>query len=174
MLVVRGRFCRNFYSNSMGIKFATLFLSFWYDPYFVSFTFTTSAKTKENPKTSPSSKTHSSTKSTDIQIWTITNFFTWIYPTTANPNLCFLRKTAHVPIFYSTETFLSQSDSSSIESTGSLWDWFDNLGQCRQLQFIQIPYVSQALAQPSTTFEAARRDYLNMKCCSRFSSRLVW
>ena len=58
--------------------------------------------------------------------------------------------------------------------TGSLRDWFDSFGQYRQLQFIQIPDVSQALAllhdqfigEPSTTFEAVRRDYLNMKCCS--------
>ena len=57
---------------------------------------------------------------------------------------------------------------------GSLRDWFDSLGQYRQLQFIQISDVSQALAvlhdqfigEPSATFEAARRDYLNMKCCS--------
>ena len=58
--------------------------------------------------------------------------------------------------------------------TGSLQYWFDSLGQYRQLQFIQIPDVSQALAllhdqfvgEPSATFEAPRRDYLNMKCCS--------
>ena len=58
--------------------------------------------------------------------------------------------------------------------TGSLRDWFDSFGQYRQLQFIQIPDVSQALAllhdqfigEPSSTFEAVRRDYVNMKCCS--------
>ena len=62
----------------------------------------------------------------------------------------------------------------STRFTGSLRDWFDSLGQYRQLQFIQISDVSQALAilhdqfigEPSATFEAARRDYLNMKCCS--------
>ena len=50
---------------------------------------------------------------------------------------------------------------------GSLRDWFDSLGQYRQLQFIQISDVSQALAilhdqfigEPSATFEAARCDY---------------
>ncbi|KAH9668333.1 hypothetical protein KPL70_021375 [Citrus sinensis] len=48
------------------------------------------------------------------------------------------------------------------------------LGQYRQLQFVQLPNVSNALAvlheqfigDPSVVFEAARRDYLNMKCCS--------
>ncbi|KAH9671264.1 hypothetical protein KPL70_017295 [Citrus sinensis] len=48
------------------------------------------------------------------------------------------------------------------------------LGPSRQLQFVQLPNVSSALAimheqfigQPSTVFEAARLDYLNMKCCS--------
>ena len=62
----------------------------------------------------------------------------------------------------------------STRFTGSLRDWFDSLGQYRQLQFIQILYVSQALTflhdqfirEPSATFEATRRDYLNMKCCS--------
>ncbi|KAH9716811.1 hypothetical protein KPL71_021588 [Citrus sinensis] len=58
--------------------------------------------------------------------------------------------------------------------TGALRDWFDSLGNYRQLQFVQLPEVSSALAvihdqflgDPSTVFEAARRDYLNMKCCS--------
>ncbi|KAH9698145.1 hypothetical protein KPL71_023900 [Citrus sinensis] len=62
---------------------------------------------------------------------------------------------------------------------GSVWawvggGWFDSLGQYRQLQFVQLPEVSSALAvihdqflgDPSAVFEAARRDYLNMKCCS--------
>ncbi|KAH9780501.1 hypothetical protein KPL71_008103 [Citrus sinensis] len=55
-----------------------------------------------------------------------------------------------------------------------LQDWFDSLGQYRQLQFIQLSDISQGLAilqdqfigEPSAIFEAARRDYLNMKCCS--------
>ncbi|KAH9752122.1 hypothetical protein KPL71_014573 [Citrus sinensis] len=58
--------------------------------------------------------------------------------------------------------------------TGALRDWFDSLGQYRQLQFVDLPEVSSALAvlhdqflgDPSVVFEAARRDYLNMKCCS--------
>ncbi|KAH9649294.1 hypothetical protein KPL70_025932 [Citrus sinensis] len=58
--------------------------------------------------------------------------------------------------------------------TGALRDWFDSLGQYRQLQFVQLPEVSSALAviydqflgDPSAVFEAARRDYLNMKYCS--------
>ncbi|KAH9680023.1 hypothetical protein KPL71_026377 [Citrus sinensis] len=58
--------------------------------------------------------------------------------------------------------------------TGALRDWFDSLGNYRQLQFVQLPEVSSALAvihdqflgHPSAVFEAARRDYLNMECCS--------
>ena len=58
--------------------------------------------------------------------------------------------------------------------TGALTDWFDSLGQYRQLQFVQLPEVSSALAilhdqflgDPAAAFEAARRDYLSMKCCS--------
>ncbi|KAH9752154.1 hypothetical protein KPL71_014584 [Citrus sinensis] len=58
--------------------------------------------------------------------------------------------------------------------TGALRDWFDSLGQYRQLQFVDLPEVSSALVvlhdqflgDPSAVFEAARRDYLNMKCCS--------
>ncbi|KAH9763280.1 hypothetical protein KPL70_001109 [Citrus sinensis] len=58
--------------------------------------------------------------------------------------------------------------------TGALRDWFDSLGRYRQLQFADLPEVSSALfvlhdqflGDPSVVFEAARRDYLNMKCCS--------
>ncbi|KAH9744177.1 hypothetical protein KPL70_003575 [Citrus sinensis] len=58
--------------------------------------------------------------------------------------------------------------------TGALRDWFDSLGNYRQLQFVQLREVSSALAvihdqflgDPSAVFEAARRDYFNMKCCS--------
>ncbi|KAH9655632.1 hypothetical protein KPL70_022384 [Citrus sinensis] len=47
-------------------------------------------------------------------------------------------------------------------------------GRYRQLQFVDLPEVSSALVvlhdqflgDPSAVFEAARRDYLNMKCCS--------
>ena len=57
--------------------------------------------------------------------------------------------------------------------TGALSDWFDSLGPYRQLQFVQLPEISSALAilhdqflgDPATIFEAARQDY-NMKCCS--------
>ncbi|KAH9668412.1 hypothetical protein KPL70_021409 [Citrus sinensis] len=57
---------------------------------------------------------------------------------------------------------------------GALRDWFDSLGNYRQLQFVQLPEVSSALTvihdqflgDPSAVFEVARRDYLNMKCCS--------
>ncbi|KAH9671306.1 hypothetical protein KPL70_017324 [Citrus sinensis] len=58
--------------------------------------------------------------------------------------------------------------------TGALRDWFDSLGRYRQSQFVDLPEVSSALAvlhdqflgDPSVVFEAAHRDYLNMKCCS--------
>ncbi|KAH9671207.1 hypothetical protein KPL70_017272 [Citrus sinensis] len=58
--------------------------------------------------------------------------------------------------------------------TGALRDWFDSLGLYCQLQLVDLPEVSSALAvlhdqflgDPSVVFEAARRDYLNMKCCS--------
>ncbi|KAH9698124.1 hypothetical protein KPL71_023892 [Citrus sinensis] len=58
--------------------------------------------------------------------------------------------------------------------TSALRDWFDSLGKYRQLQFVDLLEVSIALAvlhdqflgDPSAVFEAARRDYLNMKCCS--------
>ncbi|KAH9734956.1 hypothetical protein KPL71_017574 [Citrus sinensis] len=58
--------------------------------------------------------------------------------------------------------------------TGALRDWFDSLGNYRQLQFVQLPDVSSAFLllsminslEPSAVFEVARRDYLNMKCCS--------
>ncbi|KAH9704985.1 hypothetical protein KPL70_011692 [Citrus sinensis] len=55
--------------------------------------------------------------------------------------------------------------------TSALRDWFDSLGRYRQSQFVDLPEVSSALAvlhdqflgDPSAVFEAARRDYLNMK-----------
>ncbi|KAH9744254.1 hypothetical protein KPL70_003622 [Citrus sinensis] len=64
--------------------------------------------------------------------------------------------------------------------TGSLRDWFDSLGQYRQMQFVQLPNISSALVilheqfigEPSAVFEAARQDYLNMKCCSLNSKDL--
>ncbi|KAH9704963.1 hypothetical protein KPL70_011683 [Citrus sinensis] len=56
----------------------------------------------------------------------------------------------------------------------ALRDWFDSLGRYCQLQFVDLPEVSSALAvlhdqflgEPFAVFEAAHRDYLNMKCCS--------
>ncbi|KAH9686217.1 hypothetical protein KPL70_014291 [Citrus sinensis] len=62
----------------------------------------------------------------------------------------------------------------AIRFTGVLRDWFDSLGRYCQLQFADLPEVSSALTvlhdqflgDPSAVFEAARRDYLNMKCCS--------
>ncbi|KAH9716951.1 hypothetical protein KPL71_021644 [Citrus sinensis] len=64
--------------------------------------------------------------------------------------------------------------------TGSLRDWFDTLGEYRQLQFVQLPNVSSAVSviheqfirESAAVFEAARRDYLNMKCCSLNSKDL--
>ncbi|KAH9671305.1 hypothetical protein KPL70_017323 [Citrus sinensis] len=64
--------------------------------------------------------------------------------------------------------------------TGSLRDWFDTLREYRQLQFVQLPNVSTALSvihkqfigESTVIFEAARRDYLNMKCCSLNSKDL--
>ncbi|KAH9780716.1 hypothetical protein KPL71_008186 [Citrus sinensis] len=64
--------------------------------------------------------------------------------------------------------------------TGSLRDWFDTLREYRQLQFVQLPNVSSALSiiheqfigESVAVFEAARRDYLNMKCCSLNSKDL--
>ncbi|KAK9174634.1 hypothetical protein WN944_029671 [Citrus x changshan-huyou] len=61
-----------------------------------------------------------------------------------------------------------------LQDDGHHGNWFDSLGQYRQLQFVDLPEVSSALAvlhdqflgDPSAVFEAARRDYLNMKCCS--------
>ncbi|KAH9658018.1 hypothetical protein KPL70_023324 [Citrus sinensis] len=58
--------------------------------------------------------------------------------------------------------------------TGALRNWLDSLGNYRQLQFVQLPEVSSALAvihdqflgDPSAVFKVARRGYLNMKCCS--------
>ncbi|KAH9780724.1 hypothetical protein KPL71_008190 [Citrus sinensis] len=56
----------------------------------------------------------------------------------------------------------------------SAWIDLQMLRNYRQLQFVQLPEVSSTLAvihdqflgDPSAVFEAARRDYLNMKCCS--------
>ncbi|KAH9734659.1 hypothetical protein KPL71_017448 [Citrus sinensis] len=73
----------------------------------------------------------------------------------------------------------AQTNPSSQKSSNGPWFTFDDLPshkwrQYRQLQFVDLPEVSSALAvlhdqflgDPSAVFEAARRDYLNMKCCS--------
>ncbi|KAH9769515.1 hypothetical protein KPL71_012031 [Citrus sinensis] len=73
----------------------------------------------------------------------------------------------------------TQTHPSSQKSSNGPWFTFDDLPshkwrQYRQLQFVDLPEVSSALAvlhdqflgDPSAVFEAARRDYLNMKCCS--------
>ena len=64
--------------------------------------------------------------------------------------------------------------------TGSLRDWFDTLGEYRQLQFVQLPNVLSALSviheqfirESAAIFEGARRNYLNMKCSSLNSKDL--
>ncbi|KAH9793158.1 hypothetical protein KPL71_004438 [Citrus sinensis] len=73
----------------------------------------------------------------------------------------------------------AQTNPSSQKSSNGPWFTFDDLPshkwrQYRQLQFVDLPEVSSALAvlhdqflgNPSAVFEAARRDYLNMKYCS--------
>ncbi|KAH9698051.1 hypothetical protein KPL71_023859 [Citrus sinensis] len=73
----------------------------------------------------------------------------------------------------------AQTNPSSQKSSNGPWFTFDDLPshkwrQYRQLQFVDLPEVSSALAvlhdqflgDPSVVFETARRDYLNMKCCS--------
>ncbi|KAH9697815.1 hypothetical protein KPL71_023772 [Citrus sinensis] len=58
--------------------------------------------------------------------------------------------------------------------TGSLRDWFDNLRQYRQLLYLQHPTVSAALmdihsqflGEPAAIFATARKEYLQMRCCS--------
>ncbi|KAH9698073.1 hypothetical protein KPL71_023868 [Citrus sinensis] len=73
----------------------------------------------------------------------------------------------------------AQTNPPSQKSSNGSWFTFDDLSshkwrQYRQLQFVDLPEVSSALAvlhdqflgDPSAVFEAARLDYLNMKCCS--------
>ncbi|KAH9769269.1 hypothetical protein KPL71_011936 [Citrus sinensis] len=79
----------------------------------------------------------------------------------------------------------AQTNPPSQKSSNGPWFTFDDLPshkwrdrlteiQYRQLQFVDLPEVSSALAvlhdqflgDPSAVFEAARRDYLHMKCCS--------
>ncbi|KAH9716946.1 hypothetical protein KPL71_021643 [Citrus sinensis] len=64
--------------------------------------------------------------------------------------------------------------------TGSLRDWFDSLGQYRQLLYLQHPTVSAALmdihsqflGEPAAIFATARKEYLQMRCCSMQRSDL--
>ncbi|KAH9657962.1 hypothetical protein KPL70_023291 [Citrus sinensis] len=64
--------------------------------------------------------------------------------------------------------------------TGSLRDWFDSLGQYRQLLYLQHPTVSAALmdihsqflGEPTAIFATARKEYLQMRCCSMQRSDL--
>ena len=64
--------------------------------------------------------------------------------------------------------------------TGSLRDWFNTLVEYRQLQFLQLSNIStsltviheQFIGESTAVFEAVRRDYLNMKCCSLNSKDL--
>ncbi|KAH9649415.1 hypothetical protein KPL70_025981 [Citrus sinensis] len=64
--------------------------------------------------------------------------------------------------------------------TGSLRDWFDSLGQYRQLLYLQHPTVSAALmdihsqflGEPAAIFATTRKEYLQMRCCSMQRSDL--
>ncbi|KAH9671291.1 hypothetical protein KPL70_017315 [Citrus sinensis] len=73
----------------------------------------------------------------------------------------------------------AQTNPPSQKSANGPWFTFDDLPshkwrRYRQLQFVDLPEVSSALAvlhdqllgDPAAVFEAACRDYLNMKCCS--------
>ena len=57
--------------------------------------------------------------------------------------------------------------------TSSLRDWFESLGEYRQLQLIQttIPIAlaviyEQFIGEPAASTEASRKEYHQMKCCS--------
>ncbi|KAH9680179.1 hypothetical protein KPL71_026455 [Citrus sinensis] len=57
--------------------------------------------------------------------------------------------------------------------TGSLRDWFESLGEYRQLQLIQTTILialaviyEQFIGEPATSTEASRKEYHWMKCCS--------
>ncbi|KAH9704988.1 hypothetical protein KPL70_011694 [Citrus sinensis] len=57
--------------------------------------------------------------------------------------------------------------------TGSLRDWFESLGEYKQLQLIQttIPIAlaviyEQFIGEPAASTEASRKEYHQMKCCS--------
>ncbi|KAH9769554.1 hypothetical protein KPL71_012046 [Citrus sinensis] len=57
--------------------------------------------------------------------------------------------------------------------TGSLRNWFESLGEYRQLQLIQTTVLialaiiyEQFLGEPAADIEASRKEYHQMKCCS--------
>ena len=57
--------------------------------------------------------------------------------------------------------------------TGSLRDWFESLGEYRQLQLIQTTIATaltviyeQFIGEPVAANEASRKEFHQMKCCS--------
>ncbi|KAK0584296.1 hypothetical protein LWI29_010710 [Acer saccharum] len=58
--------------------------------------------------------------------------------------------------------------------TGSLRDWYQALGEYRQLQFVRVPLASQAmgyifrefLGDPNHIYKQARQEFFDMRCCS--------
>ncbi|KAK0580148.1 hypothetical protein LWI29_037057 [Acer saccharum] len=58
--------------------------------------------------------------------------------------------------------------------TGSLRDWYQALGEYRQLQFVQIPLASQTMgyifrefhSDPDHIHKQARQEFFDMRCCS--------
>ncbi|KAK0602659.1 hypothetical protein LWI29_035755 [Acer saccharum] len=58
--------------------------------------------------------------------------------------------------------------------TGSLIDWYQALGEYRQLQFVRVPLASQAmgyifrefLSDPDHIYKQARQEFFDMRCCS--------
>ncbi|KAH9671295.1 hypothetical protein KPL70_017318 [Citrus sinensis] len=57
--------------------------------------------------------------------------------------------------------------------TGSLRDWFESLGEYKQLQLIQTTIATalsviyeQFIGEPTTSTKASRKEYHQMKCCS--------
>ncbi|KAK0582373.1 hypothetical protein LWI29_024886 [Acer saccharum] len=58
--------------------------------------------------------------------------------------------------------------------TGSLRDWYQALGEYRQLQFVRVPLASQAmgyifkefLGDPDHIYKQARQEFFDMRCCS--------
>ncbi|KAK0574989.1 hypothetical protein LWI29_032165 [Acer saccharum] len=58
--------------------------------------------------------------------------------------------------------------------TGSLRDWYQALGEYRQLQFVRVPLASQAmgyifrefLGDPDHIYRQARQEFFDIRCCS--------